>query len=136
LTSTVTNTNGKHRTMATIATTLVAAGIVALIAWAVDIAGWRGGVDAALIQEEQTARNVNTALQVLGDHGSELSLVRHQIENLRGEMSATRTEILGHLDRMSGDRFRGEDWRREHALINMRFQRLEERMDEVLERLK
>ena len=64
--------------------------------------------------------NVNTALQVLADHGTELAEVRSEQHRIRGVLDAIRTEI----NQRTSDRFTGRDGDR----IEIRVQRLEDIM--------
>ena len=91
---------------------------------------WRASVEARLTAHAQGDKDASMALQVLADHGSELALIRQQVENVRGEVTATRTEVLTVLERMTEDRFRGVDWDREKELLDMRFQLIEDRLDQ------
>jgi len=62
--------------------------------------------------------NVNTALQVLGDHGTELAEVRSEQHRIRGVLDSVREEI----NQRTSDRFTGRDG----VQLNKRLSRIED----------
>lgn len=117
--------NGRRSILAAILVTLASASILGLGANQFSLANWQGRIDEAVKDSETMEQNVTAALTVLADHGTELQLIRAQIENLRGEVSATRTELLDVVRSAAEDRFRGSDWLREKEILNLKLKAIE-----------
>ena len=96
-----------------------------------DLSAWKNGAEIRLAADEKTANQVVTALQVLADHGSELSAIRNDVSQLRGVVEATRNELLDTIRFAAGDRFRLADWEREKELIEMRFETMASRLLDI-----
>jgi hypothetical protein len=123
------------RVVITVCTTLAGAGVIALCAYLFELAGWRGTVDADLASIESMHSKVDTALVVIADHGTEFAHLRNEVQVLRGELLATRTELLEAVRGGTDDRFTGTDWVREREIIHLRIGSLEEQVSRVLDKL-
>ena len=111
-----------------VAATVVAAAIVGGFAYIVENESWKGAAATQLNGSELLKADVSTSLAVLGDHGTELQLIRVQIEGVRGQLAATRLELLESIKVASGDRFRSTDWEREEEVLVLKFDTLRQRL--------
>ncbi len=123
--------NGVKKSASTIVVSLALAGIVGISTSVISLMVWKPSVDAQLAAEQVVAATVQTNNSVLAQHGEEFALLRSQVDSLRGEISATRREVIDAIAMSSNDRFRGQDWEREKATINLRFKRIEDQIENL-----
>lgn len=110
----------------TVASTLLGAAIIGLLVSEINQAGWRGQVEEKISHNASVESDARMALQVAAQHGEEMKLLAAQMENLRGEVSTTRSEMLEALRIATADRFKMGDWEREEEILNLKFASIEE----------
>jgi len=74
---------------------------------------------------------VDTLLEQVHENSVEIKGLIKTIEAIRTETSADRAATLSLIGKLTEDRFKSSDWMREKEVLDMKFQALHKRFDEL-----